>query len=262
MANEFKIKYGAIIEGTATITGGGNIVLDNLATIDSMDPSVHIDTSNGSAHQTATTSLNGFMSSGDKTKLDGLQNYTHPNHSGDVTSTGDGATVIASEVIDNDNIALNAAIATTKLADGTTFLRAGGTVKLSTNWNINSGTSWTITGVPNPVNDSDVANKAWVLSVATGFNLKNPVKCATTANITLSGTQTIDGVSVIAGDRVLVKDQTDAEDNGIYVVSASAWSRSTDANDDGSDANANNDVTVGMSMYIEGGTDKDRKSVV
>jgi hypothetical protein len=56
-----------------------------------------------------------------------------------------------------------------------------------------------------------------------------PVRVASTANITLSGTQTIDGVAVVAGDRVLVKDQSTASQNGIYVCAAGAWSRATDA---------------------------------
>ena len=60
--------------------------------------------------------------------------------------------------------------------------------------------------------------------------VKRSVKVATTANITLSGTQTIDGVAVAAGDRVLVKNQTSAAENGIYVASATAWSRAADAN--------------------------------
>lgn len=58
---------------------------------------------------------------------------------------------------------------------------------------------------------------------------KKSVKAATTANITLSGTQTVDGIALVAGDRVLVKDQTTASQNGIYVVSASTWTRATDA---------------------------------
>jgi len=53
---------------------------------------------------------------------------------------------------------------------------------------------------------------------------------ATTANISLSGTQTIDVITVSVGDRVLVKNQTAAQDNGVYVVAAGAWARSTDAN--------------------------------
>ena len=58
---------------------------------------------------------------------------------------------------------------------------------------------------------------------------KRSVKCATTANITLSGTQTIDGIAVVAGDRVLVKEQSTASQNGIYVVAAGAWTRALDA---------------------------------
>ena len=59
--------------------------------------------------------------------------------------------------------------------------------------------------------------------------VKKSVKAATTANITLSAPQTIDGVSLVAGDRVLVKNQTTASANGIYVVNASAWTRAPDA---------------------------------
>lgn len=59
--------------------------------------------------------------------------------------------------------------------------------------------------------------------------VKRAVRVATTANITLSGTQTIDGIAVVAGDRVLVKDQTTTSQNGIYIVAAGAWTRSLDA---------------------------------
>lgn len=58
---------------------------------------------------------------------------------------------------------------------------------------------------------------------------KRSVKAATTANITLSGTQTVDGIALVAGDRVLVKNQTNPQENGIYVVAAGAWARSADA---------------------------------
>nr|WP_295467478.1 right-handed parallel beta-helix repeat-containing protein [Mesorhizobium sp.] len=54
------------------------------------------------------------------------------------------------------------------------------------------------------------------------------VRCVTTANITLSGLQTIDGMTLIAGKRVLVKDQTNATENGIYITAAGAWPRATD----------------------------------
>lgn len=58
---------------------------------------------------------------------------------------------------------------------------------------------------------------------------KRSVKVATTANITLSGTQTIDGIAVVALDRVLVKDQSTPANNGIYLVAAGAWTRTDDA---------------------------------
>lgn len=89
----------------------------------------------------------------------------------------------------------------------------------------------TATVATTPTSPTDVANKQYVDYYAAGLSWKEPVLAATTGNITLSGTQTIDTVAVVAGDRVLVKDQTNAEQNGIYTVSASAWSRSVGADD-------------------------------
>ena len=67
-------------------------------------------------------------------------------------------------------------------------------------------------------------------AAAAGIKWKEPVFAATTANLDLNGTETIDGVSVTAEKRVLVKNQTDAEDNGIYLCKSGAWERTTDAN--------------------------------
>lgn len=75
---------------------------------------------------------------------------------------------------------------------------------------------------------SQKAVKTYVDNKVTGVSWKDSVRVATTANITLSGTQTIDGVAVVAGDRVLVKNQTTASANGIYIVAAGAWSRAAD----------------------------------
>lgn len=77
--------------------------------------------------------------------------------------------------------------------------------------------------------------------------LKDPVRAATTANITLSGAQTIDGVSIIAGDRVLVKNQSTGAQNGVYVAAAGAWARASDA-----DTSAK--VKSGMLVAVNEGT--------
>lgn len=80
-----------------------------------------------------------------------------------------------------------------------------------------------------PVSGNDVVNKTYLDYFATGLSWKQPVNCGTTTNITLSGLQTIDGVTVVAGDRVLVKSQSAPAQNGIYLASATAWSRAPDA---------------------------------
>jgi len=80
-----------------------------------------------------------------------------------------------------------------------------------------------------PVAALGAATKSYVDNLLTGITWKQAVTAATTANITLSGPQAIDGVGVIAGDRVLVKNQTAPEENGIYLCAAGAWTRTTDA---------------------------------
>ena len=80
-----------------------------------------------------------------------------------------------------------------------------------------------------PVGSTDIANKQYVDSVAAGLSWKQPVAIATLVNITLSGLQVIDGYTTLAGDRVLVKNQSTAANNGIYIAASGAWARSTDA---------------------------------
>jgi hypothetical protein len=87
-----------------------------------------------------------------------------------------------------------------------------------------------ITGLADPVDGSDAATKSYVDLRSAGLDPKDSVRAATTEPITLSNTQTIDGVALTVGDRVLVKNQVDAEDNGVYIVSNTAWTRSSDFN--------------------------------
>ncbi|PQA71711.1 glycosyl hydrolase family 28-related protein [Brucella oryzae] len=83
------------------------------------------------------------------------------------------------------------------------------------------------------------------LSSATAW--KGPVRVATTANIHLSDLQTIDGVALNEGDRVLVKDQTDARYNGIWVADTGLWRRAKDFA-------SNRDVRQGTQVFVVDGT--------
>ena len=78
-----------------------------------------------------------------------------------------------------------------------------------------------------PSGATDIVNLLALQSYAAGISWKNPVTAATTANITLSGTQTVDTVALVAGNTVLVKNQTDNTKNGIYQVNAGAWTYAT-----------------------------------
>ena len=104
-----------------------------------------------------------------------------------------------------------------------------------------------ITSLAEPTADSDAATKYYVDAARSGLDIKNSVKVATTANITLSNTQTIDGVALSVGDRVLVKDQSSAVQNGVYVVASGSWTRATDA-----DAPA--ELNPGTFVFVEQGT--------
>lgn len=102
-------------------------------------------------------------------------------------------------------------------------------------------------------NNGQVATTGYVDAAVgaaiSGLDVKQSVRAATTANITLSAPQTVDGVAVIAGNRVLVKNQTAGEDNGIYVVAAGAWTRALDC-----DNTPGSEVTAGLYTFVEEGT--------
>lgn len=105
------------------------------------------------------------------------------------------------------------------------FLDIAGTRAMTGDLNLGSNK---LTSVATPTSANDGVNKAYADALAVGNRTKGNVVCATTGNLVLTGLQTIDGITVVDGDRVLVKDQTDGTENGIYVASAGAWDRSED----------------------------------
>jgi hypothetical protein len=80
-----------------------------------------------------------------------------------------------------------------------------------------------------PTAAGDVCTKSYVDNLVNGTDWKASVRAATTASITQSGVQTVDGVSLLAGDRCLCKNQATASQNGIFIVQSGAWTRAPDA---------------------------------
>ena len=135
-------------------------------------------------------------------------------------------------------------ISESQITDGSILTRNAGNETISGTWTFNNPVT-----VGTPTADSHAATKLYVDSVAAGINPHAAVRVATTANITLSGLQTIDGVTLVAGDRVLVKDQTTASQNGVYIASSGAWSRAADF-----DGTPTSEVATGDLVFVDQGT--------
>ena len=141
---------------------------------------------------------------------------------------------IADGAIDNSKIGAGAGIETSKLAEGGDFLKKDGSVLLTGNLDANNNK---ITNVGTPTANGDVANKSYVDTAISNlnslFDAKGSVRVATTTNGVLATAfangQTIDGVTLATGNRVLLKNQSTQSENGIYTVNASgAPTRATD----------------------------------
>ena len=139
----------------------------------------------------------------------------------------------------------------TKISDFDTGVRTNRLDQMTAPSAAVSFNSQKITNLADPTADADAANKGYVDGVAQGLDVKDSVVATTTANGTLSTAfangQSIDGVTLQTGDRILLKNQTTASQNGIYNVNASgAPSRATDM---GTGSNA-----AGAFVFVEQGT--------
>lgn len=106
-----------------------------------------------------------------------------------------------------------------------------------------------VTGV-SPTNAFHLTTKQYVDSIAAGLDPKESCLVATTGPVTLAGLQSIDGFSVPAGGRILVKDQADGSENGIYVADASNWPRADDF-----DGSPSAEVSTGAFTLVVKGTE-------
>jgi hypothetical protein len=114
---------------------------------------------------------------------------------------------------------------TNSVIDSTTIGATTPSTGAFTTFSTNTGTVAT-----QPTGANDIVNLLALQSYVAGISWKQPCAVATLTAITLSGLQSIDGYTTLAGDRVLVKNQANAAFNGIYLASAGAWTRSLDAN--------------------------------
>jgi hypothetical protein len=158
-------------------------------------------------------------------------------------SEANGTTTVTLNVADADSAGLLTAAFWNDLTDATSSATASKLVKRDASGNISVAT---------PSADAHAATKGYVDAARSGLDVKASVRVATTAAVLLaSGLEnedTVDGVTLATGDRVLVKDQSTGSENGIYVVQASgAAVRATDA-----DTSA--EVTAGMFTFVSEGT--------
>ena len=206
--------YWATVSGTGTVTSVG-LSMPSMFNVTGSPVTISGTLTADLANQTANTVFAGPTSgSATAPTFRALVNADVP-----ATLTGktiDGSLNTLSNIANASLVNDSVTIGTTSIDLGATSLTLGGLTSIAL--------------TQDPVSALQAATKQYVDNVAQGLDVKASCIAATTANISLSGAQTIDGVSVVAGDRVLVKNQTAPEENGIYVAANSTWSRSADAN--------------------------------
>lgn len=251
------IKSGSTTAATftgANVDLAGTLDVTGVATFDST--STHSDdvTFTGASSNMVWDKSDNALELADDTKLkigsgDDLQLY-HDGSNSYIDDTGTGDLIIRAA----SNLTLKKYTGETLAQfteDGASTLYYDDSAKLATHTN-----GVTITGrimsLTDPSSDQDAATKAYVDSVASGLDVKESVRAASTANGTLASAfangETLDGITLATGDRILLKHQSTASENGVYTVNASgAPTRATDY-----DSTA--EVTTGAFTFVEEGT--------
>ena len=265
LTDDFRFEGGEGIDVTVaksgtdvTITIDGELATDSNKGVASFGGSYFTVTSGDVAIDDATVTTKGIASFSNSDfdvttgavtiKTGGVDNGQLANNSttlgstaltlGATTTTLEGLTSLAVDGITVDGLEIS-----TTTTNGDLSLNPNGSGVV----NVNNSR---ISNITDPTQAQDAATKAYVDAVKQALDIKDSVRVATTANVTLSSDlnpgDTIDGVTLADGDRVLVKNQTTASENGIYVAGFSPV-RSADAN-------VSADVTAGMFCFVEEGS--------
>ena len=136
-----------------------------------------------------------------------------------------GSTQIIDGTITAAKFATTLNLTTAQLLEGADFIKRTGTVAFTANQSMGG---FLLTNVADAVASTDGVNLRTAQALINGIAIKGSVRAVGVANVALTGTQTIDGVALVASDRVLLKTQTTTSQNGLWVVSAAAWTRPTD----------------------------------
>ena len=197
--------------------------------------------------------------------LGGNIDITLPTTIGTVITTGNltgiTGTIGSLDTLSIDNITIDGNTISSTDSNGNIKLdpEGSGTIDVS---------SAKITNLGTPTSDADATTKAYVDGLINGLDIKESVKVATTGNIAgtyNNGTGTItasgngalgniDGVATTTNDRILVKDQSDAKHNGIYVVTATGDGSNPYVLTRAGDADANAEISGGAFFFVEQGT--------
>lgn len=229
-AQAIKFRDSSTIRTLGVAGGGGNA-----DTLDSQDGTYYLARANHTGTQSADTLTDGttnhVFTAADDTKLAGIATGATAN-SADATllaRANHTGTQLASTISNFDTQVRTSRL--DQMATPTAAVAMG---------------AQKITGLADGTVSTDAATYGQLSAAIQGFEWKTPVRAAATTNLTLSGTQTIDGVACVAGDRVGAFGQTTASASGIYIVAAGAWARAADMD---TAAEANN-----ATVMVEEGT--------